>query len=66
MKYNDEPFAVTSDILNGLRRKRSVFRQESQAKNAVHLVMVRALKMKEGPLPEGIAAAVSLDDLFAF
>lgn len=64
MKCTDEPFVATREVLDAMRRKRSVFREETHTANAVHLALVCAPGLREGRRPEDIAAAVCLDDLF--
>ena len=65
MKYTDGPYAMTSDDAKAMRRKRSVFREESGTRAAVHLALVSA----NGTLPnahsQDIVATVCADDLFA-
>lgn len=64
MKCTDDPFVATREAVEGLRRKRSVFRKECGTRNAVHLVLVCAPKLREGRRPEDVAAVVDADDLF--
>ena len=67
MKCTDDPFVATRETVEGLRRKRSVFRKECGTRNAVHLVLVCAPKLREGRRPEDVAAvadaAVALEIL---
>jgi hypothetical protein len=65
MKCTDEPLPITQDLLASLKRKRSVFREESGTANAVHLALVCAPSVKAGENLGEIAATLSIDDLFA-
>ena len=65
MKCTDEPLPITQDLLASLKRKRSVFREESGTANAVHLALVCAPGVKAGENLGEIAATLSIDDLFA-
>ena len=65
MKCTDGPFVATGEVLDSMRRKRSIFCTESGTSNAIHLALVCAPGIKGTVRPEDIAASVGLDDLFA-
>ena len=64
MKYTDEPLTVSGDLIDALRRKRSVFKDESGTRNTLHNVLVSASGLAGGYLPDGVSAVVTGDDLF--
>ena len=64
MKCTDGPLTVTHGLVEELRRKRSVYRKETATSNAVHLVLVCAPGLANGPAGEDVAATVVIEDLF--
>jgi hypothetical protein len=66
MKYSDGPFVVTRGFVEDMQHKRSVFRDESKTRSAVHLVLVSANGTDGSAAASELSACVSGDDLFAF
>lgn len=66
MKCTDEAFVITKDVPRSLKHKRSVFREESRTRNAVHMALISAASLGPSAYAGDVIATVTADDLFAF
>ncbi len=65
MKFTDTPFAVSSSYEASLLHKVAVFREETETKQALKMVLVSAEGIAGSAHMEHIARQLTLDDLFA-
>jgi len=64
MKYSKDQYYITSDYNRELARKREVFIDVTQVKNAVHIVMVTTEGLANRAECDEVQAEVTLDNLF--
>lgn len=66
MKFTDDEFVIDGPYQQDLARKREVFRQETNTRNALHTTLVSAGGLKANVHSWDVASVVTGDDLFAF
>ncbi len=65
IKYSEEPFTLTKDYVEFLKRKEEVFREQTRTNKQIFLAFVSANGIKNNYYAEGmIDGVVILDDLF--
>ena len=64
MKYAKHPYTISKAEASELERKKSVFRQESGAKSAIHLTMVTTWGLEKKGYHSITQSEITLDDLF--
>ena len=65
MKCTNDPFCVTADVAKELRRKATVFKEETDTKSSAQIVIVASAGVKPGAHADVAAHVVTGDDLFA-
>ena len=63
-KFTDTAFSISAEYEGSLLHKVDVFRQESESKNAMKLVMISAEGIAGIAHTEHISRVITLDDLF--
>jgi hypothetical protein len=64
MKFTEKPFAIDADYDKALMNRREAFREETNTKKALHIVLVSASGLTEGSYRGMVQAVVTLDSLF--
>ena len=63
-KFTDKPFAISEDYERKLLNKRDVFREETEAKDALKIIMVASEGIAGTAHTEHVTQVLTLDDLF--
>ena len=64
MKYSEGEYAISADYERKIRNKISAFREETQTKFALHLIMVASNELHKNEHSDLVVATLSADDLF--
>ena len=64
MKYSEGEYAISADYERKIRNKLSAFREETQTKFALHLIMVTSNGLHKNEHSDLVVATLSADDLF--
>jgi hypothetical protein len=64
VKYAADEFTITKDINNNLRKKRSVFMEETKTRKTVHVTFITTYGVKYNEYQGNIQSEVTMDDLF--
>lgn len=65
MKYSAEPYAMTLQTLNEIKRKNAVFRQATHTRKALHSVLITANELVPNRYSAEIPIKLTADQLFA-
>jgi len=64
MKYTGKPFKLDSAYDMALMQKREIFREETETKKALHIIMATSNGLAPGSYLGTVQAQITLDDLF--
>lgn len=64
MKFAEDDFKVTAAYDKALRRKMSVFSEETKCRDAIHLTLVTTYGLKFNEYASSMQSVITMDDLF--
>ncbi len=65
IKYSDQPYVITKDYVDVLKRKMSVFQKQTRTKKQLFIALISAMGLKNNYYADDICTGlVTLDDLF--
>ena len=64
MKYSKEPFSITSDYVEELARKRSIFQNVTGTKSAIHSIIITTYGLVQNEYCGEVQAEIQLNDLY--